>query len=1288
MSEDNILEQAQKICRNLLELDLPITSEKISEAIKKVRQILPIINDTDEIILHERLIAVTGTTQEAAKILDDNKTEPWILDKWAENPTQRKFWRRYRDYLTDEKKFPHKVVSRLDELTDNILDRLADPNVYDQFDKRGLIVGHVQSGKTSNYIGLINKAADAGYKLIIVLAGIHNSLRSQTQLRIDEGFLGYDTETSRSFTQSSNRIGVGKIDRYVAAHSLTSNAPNGDFRKNIAETVNINLKGSDPVVLVIKKNNSVLKNLIEWLSGKEGEDYGDGERIIKNIPLLLIDDEADNASINISKSSVSAINGAIRAVLNLFDKSAYVGYTATPYANVFIPTPDNKEEVLRKGIKIIAGNQNYTIGNDLFPRNFIINIPPPSNYIGPDRIFGLVREDVLYENDEASNDTISPLNLYEQIDDYQPKEYLDNKHLVNKLRKDNYNYIPDKHKKDDDKPVELPQSLKKAIKYFILSCAARRTRGQINVDNSMLIHVTRFVDWQNHIALKVGEELSKYKRQIEFNQVDFIEGLKELWEKRFLPKTNEIIKHLEIEGNTDPDIKPINWNEIKNQLLPAVTKIQLRAVHGSKLLGGLEVKNIEPLDYYDHKKGLSVIAVGGNKLSRGLTLEGLTVSYYLRSSKMYDTLMQMGRWFGYRPGYLDLCRLFTSNDLISNYKHISIATEEMRAEFDRMVFLNKQPIDYGLKVRSHTGLLSITAANKFRYRKMMSFSFSGGLEETWEFDISKKRRHMFKDNHLLTQSLIESLGEPTGPKNNSSHLRTQNFVWQGDNNFQTVINYLDRYKTTQQSFHTGLLIDYINNQVKKKKLINWTIALINNSRTDKIVKGYGNLDVGLSFRKNDTENISGNYALVKSHIIGNFHEYIDLTDDQLYKAFEQTKLDKESEGKDPDKVIHPSPLRIRINRPDTNGLLLIYPLDPNPEKSESPFSNVPIIGLAISFPYINKDEKVVYAINEVFQKELYDYPDEYDTEDFIEDEADDSKNTGSIFRNLSNDTFIDLIEADNSLASYLDDTEFHSGIVPNYYKADSDITDLRTSSNVVLSRTEKYNKNFNSIPYFSENEIQRYFLKEESENIVLNPYENDIVSGEYIIGMKKSRYVIFSYNNNKALFSDALWILNSKRYNTKYMVSLFNSTLFGAWVRVNGQQKKDSYFITEKVIKSFPIHEPLEKDLWLFENLHDLLVCTNNIKSGTMQSYYANILDALIFSIYFNDTLKTDNQKLHSELYKIIPQELPKQIERKQLAKDIFNELYDKSNIVRKVLFYLDDHNLVSKIKSVFTQSN
>lgn len=1287
MSENNILEQAQKICRNLLDIDPPVTSEKISEAIKKVRVILPSISDEDEKTLHERLISISGVYQDAPRILDDNKTVPWVLDKWSENPDHRKFWRRYRDYLTDEKKFPSKVVSRLDELTDNILDRLADPSAHDQFDKRGLVVGHVQSGKTSNYIGLVNKAADAGYKLIVVLAGIHNSLRSQTQLRVDEGFLGYDTETSRNFIQNSNRIGVGKIDRYVAAHSLTSSAPNGDFRRSVAETVTFSLKGSDPVIIVIKKNNSVLKNLIEWLAIKEGENYGDGERIIKDIPLLLIDDEADNASINISKSSVSAINGSIRAILELFDKSAYVGYTATPYANVFMPTPDN-EEGIRKGVRIMVGAKNYPIGEDLFPRNFIINIPPPSNYIGPEKIFGIVSEDTMYETEEE--DHFSPLHLYEPIDDYQPKDYFDSNVVTEHLREENSHYIPDKHKMNDNKPDDLPDSLKRAIKYFILSCAARRARGQINVHNSMLIHVTRFVDWQNHIALLVGEELAKYKKRIEFNQQDFLSDLKVLWEDKFIPKTTEVIQYLKNEKNEDPDIKPIEWKEIEIHLLPSVTKIQLRAVHGSKLLGGLEPENLQALDYYDRKKGLSVIAIGGNKLSRGLTLEGLTVSYYLRSSKMYDTLMQMGRWFGYRPGYLDLCRLFTSRELISHYKHIALATEEMRAEFDRMAILRKQPVDYGLKVRSHTGVLSITASNKFRYRKMMTFSYSGGLEETWEFDISNKQ--MFQRNHELTQSFIGKLGTPTGPMNDSSHLKSQNLVWSQNNNYRDVIEFLRQYQTTQQSFIPKLMEEYIENQAKNGKLKNWTIALINNSTTPNTVDYYGNLSVGLSFRKNDPDNTSSNYALVKSHIIGNFHEYIDLTNEQLENAFNQTKKDREETGKNPETMIHPNPLRIRTNRPESNGLLLIYPLDPNPNKSKLPFSDVPIIGLALSFPYIKDDKGVVYAINEVFQQELYDYPDEYDTEDLLDENTDEKENSVPVIRNMGKETLLEHIETDLNTVSYLDDTEFQSGIVPDYSHSDDPESELEYRTNIIVPESTILDKKVEELNYFTEKEIQRYYLPEKTENKVLKPDSESVFEGEYIVGMKKSKYVVFSYNNSNALFSDAIWIINPKRFSVKYLISLFNSTLFGSWVRVSGQQKKDTYFITNEVLKSFPVITPLDEDVWLYENLYELLVTAGKLEKeiggGTMQSYYSNILDALIFSLYFNQSMNKEFQTLRSSLYDTIPKVLPENSERQKSAKTIFEILYNKTNPVRKVLFYLDDIPKVSRIKSVFTQNN
>lgn len=1284
MSNQLTLEQAQKICRNLLDLNPPETIEKIKDAIQKVASILTLsLEDQEE--LFARLKQVTGVTQDEPRILDNNVVIPWIAVKWSENIENRKFWKRYRDYLADGKKIAPKVILRLDELTDKILDRLADPEAYDQFDRRGLVVGHVQSGKTSNYVGLITKAADAGYKLIIVLAGIHSSLRSQTQLRIDEGFLGYDTVTNRSFNSATNRIGVGKIDPTVQAHSLTSSALNGDFKKNARDIINLTLRGADPVVVVIKKNNSVLKNLIHWLSGNAGEPLGENERIINNLPLLLIDDEADNASINISKNSVSSINGSIRALLQLFSKSAYVGYTATPYANVFIP-PNLETEGVKKGVKIAAGNRDYPIGEDLFPRDFIVNIPPPSNYIGPEKFFGIASEDQISEEvrdtDDDNPQPGKPIHLFEPVKDYQPADYFDSEVVEEEIRQINPGFIPDKHKKDDVKPQDIPDSLKSAIRFFILACAARRVRGQVNVHNSMLIHVTRFISWQNHIALLVEEELNRYKNRIEFRNMEFICDLKAVWEKSFVPKTQEIKA---IRGLDDAEMTAITWAELELQLLPAVIRIQVRAVHGSSLLGGLEPENIQPLDYYENSKGLSVIAVGGNKLSRGLTLEGLTISYYLRASKMYDTLMQMGRWFGYRPGYLDLCRLFTSNDLVSNYKFITAATEEMRAEFDRMWLLRKKPLDYGLKVRAHSGVLTITAANKFRYKQMMSFGFSAELEETWQFD--KTRKDWFENNHQTTRDFIQQLGSPTGLRNSSKYLRTQPNVWYSENNYSQVTHFLNEYLSSQPSFYPRLLKEYIEKQAVTGKLTNWTIALINNSRaTGKdIVTIYGNRPTGLSYRKDDAEPGSRYFEITKAHIIGNFHEYIDLDDEQLAEALEATKIDRALEGKT-DETEHPSPLRIRRSRSESNGLLLIYPLNPEQSINQEPYNTEPIIGLAISFPYIKDEEKVEYAVNEVFMKELYDYADALDLEELDPEEEEEGKTSLVQKTTFSEETFRNLIE--NNFQVRFDETEFFSGMAPEYAKPSASVTSLKTTNNLVVSIAD-YNKGrFDGLPFYTEKDIQQYYMYTQPGQMVISPDTDFINNGECVIGLKRSRYVTFSYYNGKAVFADSCWIIRSGRFSTRYIAALMNSTLFGAWVRVQGELKKDTYFITNEVLKTFPVVIPETTDMEVLEKLYDLLIASGEKrqeKGGeAMKAYYSNLLDALIFCNYFPDSMKKESETLFTELRKVLPAILPEQKKRSAAAEELFGVIYDRMHPIREVLFYLGNQSKVSRIKSVF----
>src|SRR5690606_5787402 len=327
------------------------------------------------------------------------------------------------------------------------------------------------------------KAADAGFRLIIILAGIHNNLRSQTQLRIDEGFLGFDTQHQRASDRNAIWIGVGRIDQNPVARSLTSSLEHGDFTSASESTLGgTNFNTNEPIIAVVKKNHRALERLFTWLSAQCIEI--DERRVIRNKSLLLIDDEADNASINTNPENdqTTRINGQIRNILRLFEKSGYVGYTATPFANIFIRIEED----------------------DLFPRDFIINLPAPTNYIGPERIFGFQPVD----DDKVSN---SVLPIIRRVDDY-------------------HNFVPNGHRNGDQLPTEVPASLRMAIKCFIITCAVRRVRGQIAAHNSMLVHVSRFIAWQRHIRTLVENVFDFYRRGIEMNVPAIIEEIRQAYE--------------------------------------------------------------------------------------------------------------------------------------------------------------------------------------------------------------------------------------------------------------------------------------------------------------------------------------------------------------------------------------------------------------------------------------------------------------------------------------------------------------------------------------------------------------------------------------------------------------------------------------------------------------------------------------------------------------------------------------------------------------------------------------
>lgn len=918
-----------KIIRQLLFGKSSITHKEAENAVDTFLKMNLPINESREMLIRKVEEIYTIRQDDFKSIEKKDENLPWLSEKRAAIDFSNGFWGNYKQYLEEEKNFAPEVINKLDIITDNILDNLFDPTLKIQINKKGLVVGQVQSGKTANYTGLICKAADAGFGIIIILAGIHNNLRSQTQIRIDESFLGFDTQHTRAFNQQSIKIGVGMpgYGKSNVAHSLTSSLEKGDFTQGAANALGLNFDTNEPIIAVIKKNPSVLRRVYQWLAAQATNNQ-ELDKIIRSKSLLLIDDEADNASINISNDPEkhSTINNWITKILDVFAKNAYVGYTATPFANIFIPLDDK----------------------NLFPRNFIKNIPAPSNYIGPEKVFGF---SPLEENENS--DTVLP--IVNRVDDY-------------------LNFVPDKHKKDDQLPSYLPESLKTAIRNFILTCAIRRLRGQVNVHNSMLIHVSRFVRWQDHISELVSNQFLFYRRGIDQNDKVILNLFKSTFEednngyKSYITISNSILNS--DLSKLDSQIQVHDWRDVLHHLNAAASRIEVKSIHGGSK---------EALDYFDHKNGLSVIAVGGNKLSRGLTLEGLSVSYYLRASRMYDTLMQMGRWFGFRGGYADLCRLYTSRELNEWFCHITQASEELREEFDYMSDVaGSTPEQYALKVRTHPGVLQISATNKMRSATTVQISWAGRLVESYEF---RKEISVINNNFKNTEEFISTLPIYKTPSPNNAYL------W-FDVSAEKVINFFEGIQSVEnlKKAEPGKLIQFINTQLKNGELTDWRIALMTKPKSKSSLMNIGGqiCEVGHWKRTEDEKNSNDQiYYLRKSHIISPSDEFIDLKPDELKRAMEITNLNRKKEGV----ANYPNGQIVRnIIRDPQKPLLLIYLLDPEEslDKNPLPKGTNPFVGYAISFPKSNFNAPVSYAVNE----ELLDKFDivEEDFEDYGNDE--------------------------------------------------------------------------------------------------------------------------------------------------------------------------------------------------------------------------------------------------------------------------------------------------------------
>jgi hypothetical protein len=939
---DTVLVMAQAMLQNDLGT-APLTREMIEQ---KVDLVLSINSAWKNGVDREALVAQIESRfsiwiGRAVTLAGDDDHLPWLV---AERKEGWRYWPRYRQML--DERWAEDPVKSLDQITDDILGRLEDPRRTHSWDRRGLVVGHVQSGKTSNYTGLINKAADAGYKVIIVLAGLHKNLRSQTQMRLDEGFLGYETMPFREQRDGEIKsIGVGMIDSDPSLRPdyLTNRADNGDFTRSAANTMGIN-PGGRPLLLVIKKHPSVLRNVLFWIERiSNGRDPVTNRAVLVDVPLLLIDDEADNASVDTGyqefdengapdlEHDPKTINGLIRQILISFEQSAFLGYTATPFANIFIHD---------------KGRTTHE-GEDLFPRSFIMNLPAPSNYDGPVRIFGLDPQDDGVESGRG-------LPLVRQVTDNARSADLTERE----------GWIPPIHKKswtplhgDQD---TVPPSLTEAVQAFLLVCAARAARGEVGAHNSMLVHVTRFTSVQAAVKRQVQAELTTMVRRLRRGTPDAFQSFQELWERDFVPTTGSVRAILK-----DPSLTDIEWSVIA-ELLPGVaTKIEVREINGS-------AKDV--LDYESHRKtGLSVIAIGGDKLARGLTLEGLSVSYFLRASRMYDTLMQMGRWFGFHPGFTDLCRLYTTSDLTEWFQHITDASEELRTEFDHMAAIGGTPRQYGLKVRSHPVLL-VTSRVKMQNATTLSLNFSGAGEETVVFH---RDPVVLAANVKAAEALIASMGSATeqGPSRmrpgGTKHTWEGARLWTGIGR-EVVATFLDRYATHEAAVkvNSKVMADYIRSQ-PAGELDRWTVAVMSGDGAEVLLAETKIRSIKRSHndRCYDLAHQKRLNRFIIRRLLAPRDEAIDLDETEYSDA---QKITEQGWQKDPgrsrrdtppDVPNGPSFRMVRGRRVPGQGLLLIYPLDPGPGDINFPG---PVIGIGISFPAKENSQNVTYTVNNVY----------------------------------------------------------------------------------------------------------------------------------------------------------------------------------------------------------------------------------------------------------------------------------------------------------------------------------
>lgn len=827
----------------------------------------------------------------------------WFV-QW--DPSMGYYWLRQREYLIDKLGWNQADIGSIDDATDRILSHLEDPRLSGpaQFDVRGLVMGYVQSGKTANFCALIAKAADAGYKLVIILSGIHNSLRLQTQRRINQA-LGLDS------------TGVPQPEPGRRWISLTKSELHGDFR---AGTIDANvLQGNEHVLLVCKKNASVLRRLTHWIEN----------RAPASLPVLIIDDEADQASINTGGNRLpiqensdlapddvddmlkiddelnpSVINGLVRTLLRSFIRVSYVAYTATPFANILINHLAIDRDVFQ----------------DLYPRDFIITLPRPYGYTGAERLFGREALPGDYEGQAA-------LDIIELIPEYEAE-------LLN----------PRGQNLPDFEPYIHP-SLRTAFIDFVLATAGYVHRCNDDVPTTMLIHIHHRKAVQNKLGKRFQEFVSEIRQNWRYDRQSIRPELAERWDIGFRP----VIRSINIAHDLSFEAIEENIDRFFREPLPVLV---------------LNSDSSDELDY-SRDANLKAVVIGGNRLSRGLTLEGLLISFYIRQTECFDTLMQMGRWFGYRENYVDLTKIWTTEQLSGWFRDLALAEEELRREIARYESENLTPLDFGPRIRSHP-VMMITAQNKMGSARSISQNYSGYMLQTTSFRLEDRK--WLQSNLMAAHQLLIEIGIPNHQLSRSSRPVWSNVPW------QTVDIFFSNYHFDPRGCNEiGAIRAYLQAQTQQEELIEWFVSIIGLSIADPILGIEPLLSVsGIPINRiSRTRLRSKPYDIgtlvnpaTLSGPIGSGDEEIGLSERQLIAA--RATIDQAGSF----------PQALRRQRDPKQGLLLLYPISPESMPKKNTQNRLPlfddtnrdgltVVGVAIVFPVSDSAATIEYVVGSV-----------------------------------------------------------------------------------------------------------------------------------------------------------------------------------------------------------------------------------------------------------------------------------------------------------------------------------